>query len=299
MAERIDSVHIKIKIDVDEEDKQFQQQLASNMERADQQQVKRKTKLDEEEKEEKLTKGTKRRRKVIPKDDPTEIEIKKLEKEISEINAKLSGKKPKNVKELEKELKDKKDRLILKQINEGPLKKFSQITNQQAKNLMTLITKPATFVNEAIAAAFARYGKAAGGGFRVASVYGALGAFVALIAWDVFEAALKSFMQPGRWLDRRFKRIAAVETLNFYTRQLQEELRHGYQEIRVFTRQGLRGGASQVNGNLFEFSSGTTTIIQSSPFRSSAQIIIDNTTKGIATDRNGNPSQIFNSRRLY
>ena len=96
-------------------------------------------------------------------------------------------------------------------------------------------------------------------------------------------------MKPGRPLDRRFKRIARLETMNFYERQLQEELRHGYQEIRVTTMPGLRGGQSQVNGNLFEFSSGATGIIQSSPYRSSQDIYRSNNSDGSVTDRQGNP----------
>ena len=79
--------------------------------------------------------------------------------------------------------------------------------------------------------------------------------------------------------------------MNFYERQLQEELRHGYQEIRVTTMPGLRGGQSQVNGNLFEFSSGATGIIQSSPYRSSQDIYRSNNSDGNVTDRQGNPKR--------
>ena len=98
-------------------------------------------------------------------------------------------------------------------------------------------------------------------------------------------------MQPGRMLDRRFKRIARIETMNFYERQLQEELRHGYQEIRVTTMQGLRGGQSQVNGNLFEFSSGTTGILQFSPYRNSQIIMRSQNASGSITDANGSPKR--------
>ena len=98
-------------------------------------------------------------------------------------------------------------------------------------------------------------------------------------------------MQPGRWLDRRFRRIARVETFKFYERTLQEELRHGYQEMRVTTIQGLRGGASQVNGNLFEFSSGATGISQSSPYRSSQQIYGHAYLSGSGINNRGNPKR--------
>ena len=77
--------------------------------------------------------------------------------------------------------------------------------------------------------------------------------------------------------------------MNFYERTLQEELRHGYQEIRVTTQQGLRGGQSQVNGNLFEFSSGATGLIQSSPYRNSQVIYRSMMADGAVTNREGSP----------
>ena len=110
-----------------------------------------------------------------------------------------------------------------------------------------------------------------------------------MLVYETVIFVIRQFMEPGRWLDRRFKRIARLETMNFYERTLQEEIRHGYQEIRVATIQGLRGGASQVNGNFFEFSSGATGIIQSSPYRNSQEIYRSQNASGSTTDSQGNP----------
>ena len=96
-------------------------------------------------------------------------------------------------------------------------------------------------------------------------------------------------MKPGRLFDRRYRRVARDEVMNFFERQLQEDLRHGNAEIRVTTMPGLRGGQSQVHGNLFAFSSGTTTKLQSEGFRSSHQVSGNGYVNGAITDRSGNP----------
>ncbi|KKM19540.1 hypothetical protein LCGC14_1654620, partial [marine sediment metagenome] len=66
---------------------------------------------------------------------------------------------------------------------------------------------------------------------------------------------------------------------------------HGYQEIRITTMAGLRGGQSQVNGNLFEFSSGTTSILQFAPYRNSQIIYRSQNASGAVTDANGSPKR--------
>ena len=67
MAEREDSIHIRIKIDVDEEDRAFQENLASNLAKADEQRGVKKVQEGEEVNEQ------------------TQKEIAKIEQEIKEI----------------------------------------------------------------------------------------------------------------------------------------------------------------------------------------------------------------------
>ena len=53
MVERVDSVHIKIKIDVDEEIKSFAENLSSEMARADEEKIKKQTEIIERPKQKK------------------------------------------------------------------------------------------------------------------------------------------------------------------------------------------------------------------------------------------------------
>ena len=163
----------------------------------------------------------------------------------------------------------------------GPLGKFHKLSSQQSSNIIKFATNPSAFFIAGLTKIISKYGKAAG--------KGTIFAVLALLIYETVLFVIDQFMQPGRLLDRRFKRIARIETMNFYARQLQEELRHGYQEIRVTTMAGLRGGQSQVNGNLFEFSSGTTSILQFAPYRNSQIISRSQNASGSVTDANGNP----------
>ncbi len=266
MADRIDSIHIKIKIDVAEESKEFQQNLASNLERADQQSIQTKKKL------EKLGPPTR-----------TEFETQQLEKTIEKLEKKRKKKPEKKTnEELLQEKKQDLNTLQLKIFNEGPVGKLNKITSEQTSNIMQIATNPGGFFVKAFAKILGKYGTAARGG---------LYAVIALLVYEIVLFAIRQLMEPGRWLDRRFRRIARVETMNFYERTLQEEIRHGYQEIRVTTMEGLRGGQSQVNGNFFEFSSGATGILQSSPYRSSQEIYGHAYLSGTGIDNRGNPKK--------
>ncbi len=245
MADRVDSVHIKIKIDVAEEDKQFVESLATNIEGAD--------------------------------------ESKALKGEIKDIEKRLKEKRKKDPEEIKKQLVAKRDRLLLKEFKDGPLGTINDFTKAQVNNLRQIVTNPGQFLVGAFTKKLGKYGAAA--------AKGGLIAIIAVIVYELVLFAIDQLMQPGRLLDRRFRRIARVETFKFYERTLQEELRHGYQEIRVTTIQGLRGGESQVNGNLFEFSSGGTGILQSSPYRSSQQIYGHAYLSGSGVDNRGNPKR--------
>jgi len=265
LADREDSIHIRIKIDVDEADKEFTENLAANLAKADEQQAVKKVRTELEE---------------TPEE--TQREIEKLESDIAAIEKRLDkGVDPKDPEVIKAKLEAKKSRLELKELKEGPLGVVNSFTTEQAGNLRKFVTNPSSFFVAGLTKLLGKYGGAAAKG----GVY----AIIALLVYETVLFALDQMMAPGRPLDRRFKRIARLETMNFYERTLQEEIRHGYQEIRVTTMPGLRGGESQVNGNLFEFSSGATGIIQSSPYRSSQSIYRSAMADGMPTDRQGSP----------
>lgn len=264
MADREDSIHLKIRIDVDEDDKAFTENLASNLAKTDEEKVAQQVREAGE----------------IPEN--VEAEIKQLENEIKEIQKRIKKEKdPKDPDQLKAKLQAKKDALLIKEFKDGPVGMVHRFTQAQASNLMKFTTSPGQFFIAGMGKALKRLGGAA--------TKGGLIGIIALIVYEITLFALDELMKPGRPLDRRFKRIARLETMNFYDRIQQEELRHGYQEIRVTTMPGLRGGQSQVNGNLFEFGSGSTGIIQSSPYRSSQEIYRSQNTSGAVTDSKGNP----------
>lgn len=264
MVEREDAIHLRIRIDVDEEDKAFTENLASNLAKTDEEKVAQQVREAGE----------------IPEN--VEEEIKQLEKEIKEIQKRIKKEKdPKDPDQLKAKLQAKKDALLIKEFKDGPVGMVHRFTQEQASNLMKFTSSPGQFFIAGLGKALKRLGGAATKG-------GIIG-IIALIVYELTLFALDELMKPGRPLDRRFKRIARLETMNFYDRIQQEELRHGYLEIRVTTQQGLRGGQSQVNGNLFEFGSGSVGIIQSSPYRSSQEIYRSQNTSGAVTDSKGNP----------
>ncbi|MCZ6583233.1 MAG: hypothetical protein O6761_08735 [Thaumarchaeota archaeon] len=266
MADKEDSLRIKIKIDVAEEDKEFVAQLSSDLERADQAGLKTTRK-----KQEKLGPPTK-----------TEFEIRELEEQIKIIDKRRKKKKEK--KTSQQILAEKKQQLLTKQFKEfkeGPVGKINKLSTHAVSNLMTMATRPGDFLAMAFGKILGRYGMVA--------ARGGLYAIIALIVYEIVMFAIKQLMQPGRWLDRRYRRVAREETMNFYERTIQEELRHGYLEMRVTTIHGLRGGESQVNGNLYEFSSAATGILQASPYRSSQQIYGHAYLSGSGIDKRGNP----------
>ena len=265
MVDREDTIHIKIKLDIDEDDKALIENVSENLEQTDEQQgIKQVSKQ-----------GTSR------EDEQLQREINNLEKDIKELKKDKKKKKDQTLEDKKKELESKKDSLVLKQFKEGPVGVINDFTKAQVNNLRQFVSNPAQFLMAGITGKLGKYGKAA--------AKGGLIAIIALLVYETVLFAIDQLMQPGRWLDRRFKRIARLETMSFYERQLQEDIRHGYQEIRVTTMEGLRGGASQVNGNLFEFSSGPVGIIQSSPYRNSQEVYRSENANGSITDAQGNP----------
>ena len=266
MADREDSIHIKIKIDIDPQDKEFVENLSTDLAKADEQQV--------------ISKQS--QREVKTEDEKTDRDIKELKKDIKTIETRIKkGIEPKDPQSIKEKLEAKKSQLLLKEFKLGPVGKLNAFTSEQFSNLRQAAINPGAFIISAFTKKLGKYGGAAAKG----GIY----AIIALLVYETILFVIDQLMQPGRWLDRRFKRISRLEVMNFYERTLQEEIRHGYQEIRVTTMPGLRGGASQVNGNFFEFSSGATGIIQSSPYRSSQEIYKSQNASGITTDSQGNP----------
>ena len=276
MVERVDSLHIKIKIDVDPQDKEFIESLSSEMARAD-------VKIKKEVEIEEPTKKEKEKPDLSTVPTFEELETRYLKKFIKKLEKELGKDDPRDPEVVLRKLQIKKNALELKQLKEGPLGQLHNLSTQATSNLVKMASNPSQIVVAALGKALGRYGTAA--------ARGTLYAAIALLVYDVVLLAIKQFMEPGRWLDRRYRRIARVETMNFYERTLQEELRHSYAEMRVTTIQGLRGGASQVNGNLFEFSSGATGILQSSPYRSSQQVYGHAYLSGTGVDKRGNPKR--------
>ena len=262
MVDKTDTIRIEIELDISEKSKEKLSEVTSDLERADQGKVKKR--------------GFESKEFVGPG-----IEKEELERKIKEINEKIRKKKGKDVESLKQERDVKQNTLDMKLLNESPVGVVRDFTSSQAKNLKDFTSSPGAFFIKGLTKVLGKYGRAA--------VKGGIFAIIALLVYETVLFVLDLLMQPGRLLDRRFKRIARLETMNFYERTLQEEIRHGYQEIRVTTMQGLRGGASQVNGNFFEFSSGATGIIQSSPYRSSQSIYQSQIAKGLATAKNGSP----------
>jgi len=288
LVERVDSVHIKIKIDVDEESKAFAENLSSGMARADEQQIKKQTELKEKPKQKKEEKDA--------GDDfgvPTfeQIETRYLKKFIKKLKEEIKGADSKDPQIILKKLQLEKVTLQQKKLMKGPVGKINTLSTQASSNLMKFATNPGAYFVAGLTKIISKYGKGAAKG----GIY----AVLAILVYETVLFVIDQFMQPGRLLDRRFKRIARIETMNFYERQLQEELRHGYQEIRVTTMAGLRGGQSQINGNLFEFSSGTTSILQFSAYRNSQEIYRSQNASGAVTDSQGNPRRrnVFNPGR--
>ena len=269
MADREDSIHIKIKIDVDPADKEFVENLSQDIGKAGE---------DAFESKKKTTKQKPDLSKVPTFDELKAVYLKKM---IKKLREEIKGAESKDPKAIAKKLELQKLVLQQKRLMKGTVGKIHHLSSQASSNLIKFATSPSAFIVAGVTKLLTKYGRGAARG----GIY----AVLAILIYETVLFVIDQFMHPGRLLDRRFKRIARIETMNFYERQLQEELRHGYQEIRVTTINGLRGGQSQVNGNLFAFSSGTTTILQADPYRNSQIIYRSQNASGSVTNSQGNP----------
>lgn len=173
--------------------------------------------------------------------------------------------------------KDKKQTEVNDQVEEfklGNVGALADMSKKQFGNVKSLATNPSQFIMFSFMKKFAKAGIAIG---------------IGLLILEIVNYALDQSMEAGRWLDRRFKRIAQNEVMLFFTRKEQEEARRGFSEMRVTSIQGLRGGMGQVNGNLFMHA-----VIGNhsypSQYRAPAQQNLNPmTSKGFATNPNGSP----------
>lgn len=110
------------------------------------------------------------------------------------------------------------------------------MTTEQFGNVKQLATNPFQFLSAI---------------FIKKMVKGGIVVGIALLIFEMIQFIIAELMKPGRWLDRRFRRVVQDEVLLFTERQTQQELRQGFKEVRVTTMEGLRGGSGQVGGNFF------------------------------------------------
>lgn len=167
---------------------------------------------------------------------------------------------------------------IVESFQVGNVGKVDQFTSKQFGNVKGLASNPSRFIFQAFAGKLAAMAR---GGLYVA---------LALIIYEIVQWVIDESMQAGRWLDRRFRRVAQEEILGFITRKEQQELRQGFKDIRVTTQQGLRGGQGQVYGNLFAHSEVYGTLANARTGMVARDVIVTSATShGFATDSNGNP----------
>ncbi|KKL05801.1 hypothetical protein LCGC14_2602380 [marine sediment metagenome] len=141
MADRVDSVHIKIKIDVDPQDKEFIENLSSEMARADEIKVKKQVDIVEEKpkkkKEEKTEFGV-----------PTfeQIETRYLKKFIKKLKEEIKGANSKDPQPILKKLQLEKVTLQQKKFMQGPVGKINRLSSQASSNLLKFATNPSAFI---------------------------------------------------------------------------------------------------------------------------------------------------------
>lgn len=286
MADREETIRIRIEFDIPPEEEEKLNQATSQMNEADQK------KFESEQKEKEKSQEKKSQEKKVSSDDLSPLgkfssdHTKKILKEqIKEISKEIRGKKPDDIESLKKELQSKQNTLDLKHFKEGNVGTLNAFTKKQMTNVAQFSSNPGAFFIKGLGKVLGKYGRAGKAG-----IYGILALFV----YELTMLAVDAAMQPGRPLDRRFKRISRLETMNFYDRLLQEEIYHGYQDVRVSTIAGLRGGQSQVNGGYFEFSIGAQGLT-SSAARSSYEI---QQRSPNLTDARGNPKKSTISGRF-
>lgn len=126
----------------------------------------------------------------------------------------------------------------LENLEKSPFGELASLTNSQASVLRSFSKDPFQFM---LTNFFKRFAKGAG---------------ILLLATAIFAAVqliIAELMKPGRFLDRRFKRIAKDEILLFNSREEVAELRQGFRTVTITTMPFLRGAElrGQISGNLY------------------------------------------------
>lgn len=196
------------------------------------------------------------------------------EAELKQITGTLddASKSPVQIKK-DKEIKETVD--LTEMWKTGNVGAINNFTTQQFNNVKSMASAPAAFIFRAFA------GKVG----RAASLIG-----LGLIIFEIVKWIFDEMMLAGRYLDRRFRRLAQEEVLGFMSRKEQQELRQGFKDIRVTTQQGLRGGAGQVYGNLFAHSEVYGSLSAARTGMIAKDVVVTSApSHGFATDSNGNP----------
>ncbi len=190
------------------------------------------------------------------------------------ITGQVESASKKSPEDKKKEKKDKKMQEKLEFWSAGNVGKLQKLTQTQFGNIKQMASNPSMFMLSAFGRHFAKIG---------------IGIGIGLLLMEIVQFIITESMKAGRWLDRRFKRVAQDEILLFMTRKEQEELRRGFSEVRVTTQQGLRGGAGQTSGNLFIHQTVGNHLYPSEYRQSHYEIKSTSGGKGnFATDSNGN-----------
>jgi len=169
LADREDSIHIRIKIDVDAQDKQFIENLSSEMAKADEQKLRQKQPSKEEPQEKPDKKEI--QKEVQTENEQTQKEIDDLEKEIKIIQERLKkGIDTKDPEVLKARLEAKRDSLLLKEFKTGPVGKINSFTSEQFSNLRQAATNPGAFIMSAFTKKLGKFGGAAAKGGIIAII---------------------------------------------------------------------------------------------------------------------------------
>ena len=94
------------------------------------------------------------------------------------------------------------------------------------------------------------------GGVKGLLARGGIYGMIALAVMEVGQQIVQLFLEPGGFLDVRFKRDISQEEVKMFDLREKEEISQGRRIIRVTTSSGLRGTTDQVRSNLDYYKQG-------------------------------------------
>jgi len=172
----------------------------------------------------------------------------------------------------DRSIKETKDQVDL--WKSGNVEKINRMSNIHFGNIRNFARNPFGFLFSLL---FKRL-------FRLFSIAGLI-----LIFFEIVRFVISELMKPGRALDRRFKRDMQREIFLFWSHQEQEKLKRGFIDVRVTTKPGLRGGLSQVSGNLFTHEAVSGTLGPPTGYLLDTNYVGLPPTPNSSATRNGNP----------